>query len=1248
MNDQQLYQNLYSLRDSIKLQVKRREGKAPTVCTDTALQEIVRLRPLKKDDLYAVPGVGKTFVDKYGDDFVAIVQKWTEKVIVNTEDINDSTRKTIKELEKKLVNINKNNKLLYIPKLPDKLGFDLYDKNTSANPYSFLFSENSRVICNVLNNDNYLAEKANYKRLNTLIREISRNYRETGQYDLYIGFPFVIGRLMGENFDVRAPLALFPVQIMKEPTSISIIADDSRDAIYNNSLILAYYKFNGINKPLPNNVIEDVNASGFINNLLSFYNEQGMSIQKTEHVEENISKFKEYMADEFPSFHEGILKLEWNMVLGKYPICASSIQKDFDDILDRGTINGILSELLQNVENIDYFSDKFSGLDEKDKNLDIHISERQLTYIGELNSSQENVITAIKKREALVVQGPPGTGKSQTITSLITDFVNNGKNVLMVSEKKAALDVVYSRLGNLNQYAILIDDASNKSEFYGQMEHILNISNVPQVDITKIDELSDQIDADIARLNKIGRVLYETNEFGIEAYKLYLMNDRLDIASPEGSKEYLLYQKYVRPLIYQMNYEQLDKICNKLKQVDFVAMSSRYAKILADLPWFSSLKENLSEYEVAAFMQDSAITQNETDAWRNNNFIIRLFTKGKVIKKVKEFSNKYFNQYSKDMIKMLIDNAGKMGSKIYQYHDYIMAKPIYQSMNVSEAEYFMSVLALQEVSGNTFYNDNNALFNYTIGVFLQKFEAEHRDVLQSMSDFKNIIADLNRLYVKKKKLVETKLQAVLYREITNITSSKRQGEISRVVEMKKKWSINKYIKKFSFELFKGIRIWLLTPEVASDILPLEAGLFDLVIFDEASQLYIERGIPAIVRGKKIVVAGDSKQLRPSSLGTGKIDFGEENEADENYEGNAALEEESLLDLARFRYVPPVLLNFHYRSKYEELIAFSNYAFYKGKLCVSPNAETPELPPIEVIKINDGLWESRHNRNEAAKAVELLKLFYKERKNNDTVGIITFNSSQRDLILDVIDDDCSVDQGFSMFVKTEMNRKENGEDIGLFVKNIENVQGDERDTIIFSIGYAKNTEGRLIRNFGWLNQKGGENRLNVAISRAKKKIYIITSFEPHELQVEDCTNDGPRYLKKYLEYCFAISGGNKEAAKQVLHSFGDADNTTDNIRFDSDFEIMVYDALRDRGYQVETQVGIGGYSIDLAIKKNGQYVLGIECDGKLYHNSKSARERDYHRQKYLESRGWKIHRVWSPNWWRNPDGEIDKIESIVKH
>ena len=478
----------------------------------------------------------------------------------------------------------------------------------------------------------------------------------------------------------------------------------------------------------------------------------------------------------------------------------------------------------------------------------------------------------------------------------------------------------------------------------------------------------------------------------------------------------------------------------------------------------------------------------------------------------------------------------------------------------------------------------------------------------------------------------------------NITVSKRHGEILRALESKRKWSVNKFIKKFDFELFKSVKIWLLTPEVVSEIIPLQTGIFDLVVFDEASQMYVEKGVPSILRAKKVIIAGEHKQLRPSNLGAGRIEM-DLDEMPEDTEITAALEEESLLDLARFKY-RDVLLNFHYRSKYEELIAFSNHAFYKGRLYVSPNAVPPVRPPIEVHKMDNAIWANRSNIEEAKYIVNMLKKFFDERTEDETIGIITFNSSQRDLIDDLIDEECAINPHFAASIRTELNRKKNGEDIGLFVKNIESVQGDERDVIIFSIGYAKNENGRLIRNFGWLNQKGGENRLNVAISRAKKKVHIVTSFEPAELQVEDTKNDGPRILKKYLEYAFAVSAEDKDSAKEILHSFGDDNLPGQNVSFDSDFENQVYDALKDAGYTVDTQIGIGGYNIDLAIKKNGKYILGIECDGRLYHSSKSARERDYHRQKYLESRGWKIHRIWSTNWWKNPQKEIKKIMSVV--
>ena len=578
------------------------------------------------------------------------------------------------------------------------------------------------------------------------------------------------------------------------------------------------------------------------------------------------------------------------------------------------------------------------------------------------------------------------------------------------------------------------------------------------------------------------------------------------------------------------------------------------------------------------------------------------------------------------------------------YTAYYAYKPLYDRLCAAERHYLGTLTAIKSACENNYLIANDVLKNQLFNKRISEFEATHRDLFQNIDNFSGIISSLSNAITKKQKLTRTKLRTILASNMANMRYSKRYMEMLRVIESRRKWSVNKFVKKFDYELFNSIKIWLLTPEVVSELLPLEKGLFDLVIFDEASQMYVEKGVPSIQRAKKVVIAGDSKQLRPSNLGAGRIDY-DEDDLPEDEEVPAALEEDSLLDLARFKY-QPVLLNFHYRSKYEELIAFSNYAFYGGRLYVSPNMSIPDKPPIEVHKLEDGLWANRENLAEARYVVGLLKEFFKTRKHNETIGVITFNSSQRDLIDDLIDDECAKDSSFAVQIRSELERRDNGEDIGLFIKNIESVQGDERDVIIFSIGYARNVNGKVVRQFGWLNQKGGENRLNVAISRAKGKVHIVTSIYPSELQVEDTKNDGPKILKKYLEYAFAVSSGDKDGARQILHSFADTEDSSAIVTFDSVLEEQVYDALVDCGYKVETQVGIGGYSIDLAIKQGGVYALGIECDGKLYHSSKSARERDYHRQKYLESRGWKIHRIWSTNWWKNPALEIEKIRAIV--
>ena len=663
-----------------------------------------------------------------------------------------------------------------------------------------------------------------------------------------------------------------------------------------------------------------------------------------------------------------------------------------------------------------------------------------------------------------------------------------------------------------------------------------------------------------------------------------------------------------------------------------------YYQCLDTAPWMALMKRDLTDYDVVCMRRDLEELEKEIKEWKSKGFVSRMFGKGQVNRTATTILNKYFVNYNAKNIDQFISQTGNTLDSLDMYQEYVMKLGAYEKMSRLERAYGENLISVNTKIPGTYDMSNDELFAFIMMDHLKKFEAENRDVLRDINNFENIRRNVDELITDKRELTKDKTEFILRDCLRALTDSKMSGEIRRIAESKRRWSVNKFLNKFGSDMFRGVKVWLMTPEVVSELLPLEMGLFDLLIFDEASQMYVEKGIPSIYRAKKVVIAGDHKQLRPSSLGTGRMSF-EDDDVDEDEYVAAALDEDSLLDLARSRY-DSVLLNFHYRSKYEELIAFSNYAFYNGRLYVSPNVDIPELPPIETHLIKDGRWADKANRKEAEAVVDLLKRILKERKRDETIGIITFNISQRDLIEDIIDEEGRKDKKFADAVAKEMVRQENGEDIGLFLKNIESVQGDERDIIIFSVGYAKGDSGKIAQRFGWLNNQGGENRLNVAISRAKRKIHIVTSFNPQDLDVSGAKNEGPRYLKKYLEYAFAVSEGDKERQRNILESFGPVKEERDDR--ESVFNDQICDALRERGFDAEKNVGIGGYTIDVAVKENGRYILGIECDNSLYDGARSTRERDYHRQKYLESRGWTVRRVWSNHWWNNPEAEITDI------
>ena len=1241
MGNKTLYAELKELRQQIRIKEKQRTGITTNVCSDSALASLAKVIPRNLGELSVTPQVDDNFVNNYGREFVQVIVNYTMKNSTRGKRSVSNLVGTLKELEKKLVNLNKRNRLLYSNKLANKHGVDLLSLLNKEDIFDLLFSKSKKEvkICDLTTTDSKLNRKneQNYNKLVQLLREVNREFREKGQYDLFIAYPFVRGRMQGEDFEINAPLVLFPMKLIKEVNCFTLKIDSSRDVVYNNNVLLANYKFNKINKPLPNNVIYDLSKVDFYSNIIDFYSNERVDISVSEEM--NIEQYVP------PSecnhiYRRGELSVVNTMILGKFSTYSSSMQRDLNSIIDSGTVNTLLEDLLSGMDDYDFYSE-----DSADDNYDMKQSakESELCYINPINSTQENVILASDNCKELVVQGPPGTGKSQVITSLIANAVSKNKTVLMVSEKKSALDVVYSRLGDLSQYVLLLDDVNNKDIFYNQIDDMCKIDQCDNSEVD-IDELNIDIDECMNSMNAIAKKLCNKDTFGIEVYKLYQITTKWDLSNKNKASEYNIISKSIKDSIKRSRYQDVKKAFLTFKNSDFADSLTDFKSDGNKYPQLFKFKPDISQSDLASMANDCEQIISAQKLLTKLNISNKHCVKKALGKLAKAWFASAFhkNEYGDKFD--FIQNTHNYTVMSSKYNAFVKNKQEYDELSETASDYFDGVYDVAEELNISISHANDLVYKYVINQYLINFETENRVVLNKINDYGGVLDKLSDLLDNKIALTKENLSNIFKTNIQNITNSKRYGEIRRMIESKKRFSVAKFTDKFFLELFTSIKVWLLTPEVVSEILPLKPELFDLVIFDEASQMYVEKGIPAILRAKSVIIAGDSKQLRPSNLGSGRIDLNDNDDFDEITSidsGIAALEEESLLDVARFKY-PPMMLDFHYRSRYAELIAFSNYAFYGGKLNVSPNPLPPALPPIQVVKVAGGLWDKRSNRAEALEVVANIKKFMKNRKNNETIGVITFNSAQRDLILDIIDEFSKTDKKFAKAITNEFARKENGEDVGLFVKNIENVQGDERDNIIFSIGYAQNENGKVVKNFGWLSQRGGENRLNVAISRAKNKIIIVTSIDPEDLDVDNCKNAGPMILKKYLIYANAVSSNDKSAANSVLLSFVPSEKNIASSVSKTEFAAKIKEGLELNGYSVDENVGVGAYTIDIGVLIDGNYELGIEFDSSLYVSNVNNRERDFHRWKYFKLRGWKLHRIWCSTWWDNPTQELDKI------
>jgi len=414
---------------------------------------------------------------------------------------------------------------------------------------------------------------------------------------------------------------------------------------------------------------------------------------------------------------------------------------------------------------------------------------------------------------------------------------------------------------------------------------------------------------------------------------------------------------------------------------------------------------------------------------------------------------------------------------------------------------------------------------------------------------------------------------------------------------------------------------LMSPMSVAQYLSLDLEPFDLIIFDEASQMPTAEAIGALARGKNVVVVGDPKQMPPTSF------F-----AAQQFDGDNADKEdmESILDDCLALPMPSKHLLWHYRSRHESLIAFSNAKYYDHQLLTFPSADDIETK-VGFVSVQ-GYYDRSKARNNKAEAEAVVAEIVQRLKDPSlrmrSIGVVTFSSVQQQLIQDLAD---AVFAQEPILEKWAYEREE-----PLFIKNLENVQGDERDVILFSVGYGPDKEGKLYMNFGPINRDGGWRRLNVAVSRARYEMKVFSTLRGSQIDLTRTSSEGVAGLKAFLEY--AEKG--KTALPGAMHRA---------LSHSGNVEMAIADTIREMGYEVHTGVGTSGFKVDIAVvhpQHKGKYLLGVLCDGKQFAGVPAARDRYIGKVDVLQHLGWRIHRIWVADWWMRSSREIQKLRDAI--
>ena len=1003
------------------------------------------------------------------------------------------------------------------------------------------------------------------RRLTTLFRLAKTDLEESGVNTLFLAVGFLKWSPGARDARIyRAPLLLIPVRLVRKSVSDIRIARLDEETVVNTTLLellRSEYRISvaGVD-PLPTD-------------------EKGIDVGAV------IEAFSSAVKDQ-PGW-----SVTREAVLGQFSFGKFVMWKDLTGRMEDLRKNPLVNHL---VEGGGVFDDGVKVF--PPEKIGEKIVPSKLFCPLSADSSQMTAVLYSAMGKTFVLHGPPGTGKSQTITNLIAQNLALGRRVLFVSEKKAALDVVHRRLASIGLRPFCLELHSNKSGKAEVLSQFAEALAVPDC-AGPADWTTTARDLAIARneLDDYVKALHKVYPNG------FTPRDCLAhvIGSSDEARAVVRRQPLISTTCLTQSREEYDRCTRAVDELANLWRGTSGEAVAALAPMKDADWTPGYERLASAAVRDLAVA-------RGKGFFTRLLA---------AFRNRAYVPFG-TAFSLTPDAAGRLAESIEE----LRGVQNWRKAKAEAGRLGVGGLVAAIENGEITADDASARFH----------DAHASKMLDEVLTAEPVLAGFSGLNqdgsVKRFRELDARLAELAKGEIFARLAARlprrRGGECPAASELGilrrecEKKARQKPVRQLLAEIPNLVAdlkpCFLMSPLSVAQYLPADAAPFDLVVFDEASQIPVWDAIGVIARGRQLVVVGDPKQMPPTN-------FFQKGESDADVEDEEVVEDmESILDECLAAGVHSAYLSWHYRSRHESLIAFSNHYYYEDRLNTFPSASDSPRLGVRFEFVSNGVYDRRATRTNRMEAQALVDYVFARLKEPGyaarSVGVVTFSQAQKDLIEDLVDARREKEPDLEPFFA-------DGTEEPFFVKNLENVQGDERDVILFSVGYAPDAEGKFTMNFGPLNRDGGERRLNVAVTRAKQQVVVFSSIHGSQIDLSRTSAVGAAHLKGFLD--FAEKGGNSAPVASAQANAGGMD----------EFPAEVASLLRERGWVVDEGVGCGQFRIDLAVRRREGpgYLLAIECDGSAYAAQRTTRDRDCLRASVLKGLGWHVTRLWSVDW-----------------